>query len=83
MMSEIRGAVDGKDTDRLRRAAHGLKGSVGALGGKAAYEAAAALETVPTADWAAVEGVNRELEEQVRKLELEFKTWLGEVRLAS
>jgi HPt (histidine-containing phosphotransfer) domain-containing protein len=44
MMEEIRRAVVSKDAPSLQRAAHGLKGAAGYVGGKPAADAAAALE---------------------------------------
>jgi PAS domain S-box-containing protein len=46
MMDETREALQAGDALKLKRAAHSLKGAVGILGGKAAFEAALRLETI-------------------------------------
>jgi len=46
LMSEIREAIAGADSQALERAAHGLKGSVGNFSAKAAYDAAHSLEVI-------------------------------------
>ena len=43
-MAEIRQAIDQRDGARLQQAAHYLKGSVGNLGARQAFEAAGRLE---------------------------------------
>jgi two-component system sensor histidine kinase/response regulator len=50
LMSQIRKAVAEHKSEALHRAAHALKGSVGNLGGKAAYEAALRLEDMGRRD---------------------------------
>jgi hypothetical protein len=44
LLSELRDALDGRDTTRVRDAAHKLKGSLRSVGGAAAQEIAALLE---------------------------------------
>jgi HPt (histidine-containing phosphotransfer) domain-containing protein len=44
MVNEIRQAIDGKEADKLYRAAHSMKGSVSNFGSKAVAEAARELE---------------------------------------
>jgi HPt (histidine-containing phosphotransfer) domain-containing protein len=52
-LAEIRGALDGKDAARLARAAHTLKGSVGALSAGGAFDAARRMEEAGRQeDWA-------------------------------
>jgi two-component system, sensor histidine kinase and response regulator len=46
MMEEAREALQAGDVRKLKRAAHSLKGAVGILGGKAAFESALRLETI-------------------------------------
>jgi HPt (histidine-containing phosphotransfer) domain-containing protein len=45
-LAEIRAAVAGRNAVRLRPAVHSLKGSLGTLGARAAFEAARRLETM-------------------------------------
>ena len=45
-MSQIRQAVDDSDAQGLRESAHTLKGAVGNIGAKGAFEAAFNLETI-------------------------------------
>jgi two-component system, sensor histidine kinase and response regulator len=45
-MEEAREAMQAGDVRKLKRAAHSLKGAVGILGGKAAFESALRLETI-------------------------------------
>jgi PAS domain S-box-containing protein len=49
MLEAVQEAVSGKDAERLERAAHTLKGSVGALGAQEACEAALKLERIARA----------------------------------
>src|SRR5207237_870500 len=46
LLGEIRSALTAQDGNRLRRAAHALKGSAGNFDASAAYDAAARLEEV-------------------------------------
>jgi len=49
MVSEVRDAIDAKDAEALRRAAHALKGSVANFGAGGAVDAARRLETMGAA----------------------------------
>src|SRR2546426_381362 len=44
LLEEVRGAMDGQDAARLRRAAHSLKGATSNFSTGVAYQAAAQLE---------------------------------------
>ncbi|HEY7425900.1 MAG TPA: PAS domain S-box protein [Gemmataceae bacterium] len=46
MIADVRAALQTADVGKLKRAAHSLKGAVGILGGRAAFEAALRLETL-------------------------------------
>ncbi|MBE3134948.1 MAG: response regulator, partial [Acidobacteria bacterium] len=46
LLAEIRQAIDCRDADKLRRAAHSLKGSVGNFDARRAFDAAASLEAI-------------------------------------
>jgi HPt (histidine-containing phosphotransfer) domain-containing protein len=45
LLADVETAIAKQDAGQLQRAAHTLKGSVGALGAKAAFDAAQRLET--------------------------------------
>lgn len=69
LLSEIRNAVEGLDSEALVRAAHTLKGAVGNFAAKAAFEAAQKLETIGRErDWAAAEQACAELEKEIERL---------------
>jgi HPt (histidine-containing phosphotransfer) domain-containing protein len=46
LLEEIRAAIAAGDANSVHRAAHGLKGAAGYVGGKPAADAAGVLETV-------------------------------------
>ncbi len=72
MMEDAREALRSSDVQKLKRAAHSLKGAVGILGGKAAFEAALRLETIARhGDLAPADAAWQTLEhalEQLRRL---------------
>jgi len=49
LLNEIRAAIAAGDADGVHRAAHGLKGTAGYVGGKPAADAAQALESAAAA----------------------------------
>jgi CheY-like chemotaxis protein len=68
-LAEIRDAISRADADRLRRAAHTLKGAVGNFGAQAAHEAAQRLETMGRdGDLADAAATCAELERQLQRL---------------
>ena len=71
---EIKAAIQMGDTERLRRAAHALKGSVGNFGAKKAFETASQLETMgKTGKLDAAPGTYLALESELSQLTRELK----------
>jgi two-component system sensor histidine kinase/response regulator len=69
MMEEASEAMQAGDVAKLKRAAHSLKGSVGILGARAAFEAALRLETLTRqGDLSQAEAAWRELCQTVEQL---------------
>jgi HPt (histidine-containing phosphotransfer) domain-containing protein len=63
---EIREAISLRDSDKLYKSAHSLKGALGAIYAKAAFEAAMQLEIMGrTANWTDVDQRLRDLEREV------------------
>lgn len=76
LMRELADAVAGADATALRTATHSLRGSLGSLTTRGAYETAEHLESLGlSGDWTQVAAVHRQLEDEVRRLGL----WLVEV----
>jgi signal transduction histidine kinase/DNA-binding response OmpR family regulator len=72
-MAKIRHAIDQRDASKLHQAAHTLKGSVGTLGARAAFEAAQRLETDGREqDWGRAEEDWVTLEAAIGRLEPAF-----------
>lgn len=66
-------AIAANDSEEVQRHAHTLKGELGALGGSASYHAAAALDAAARApDWMLVDSNWRELQRELKTLEVEF-----------
>lgn len=73
-LAEIKTAIQAADAERLRRAAHGLKGSVGNFGAKKAFETASQLETMgKTGKLDAAPGTYPALESELSQLTRELK----------
>ncbi len=69
LLAELRRAVEGGDAATVQRAAHGLKGAAGYVGGGPAVSAAAALEKIGAAgDLAAAPGALELLADEVTRL---------------
>ena len=79
LMSELRDGVVAGDSQRVRRAAHTLKGAVGTLGGMVAYKQADRLETL--ASTGDLRGANEIHESLVAAIE-QFLKALAEVNAA-
>jgi HPt (histidine-containing phosphotransfer) domain-containing protein len=70
LLSEIREAIERRDSKALERAAHALKGSVSNFAATAAFEAALRLENIGSnGDMAHAEEAYAALEEEVKYLE--------------
>ena len=67
-MEDIRDSIEQRDCDRLRKAAHKLKGSVGNFGAHAAVELACRLETAESGNLTGVVETYTSLEEEIRRL---------------
>ena len=68
-MSDLRGAVQQRDSGALERAAHAMKGSVGTFSARAAMEAARELEERGrSGDLAGAEAALVKLEEEIERL---------------
>jgi CheY-like chemotaxis protein/HPt (histidine-containing phosphotransfer) domain-containing protein len=73
-LAEIKTAMQAADAERLRRAAHALKGSVGNFGAKKAFETASQLETMgKTGKLDAAPGTYLALESELSQLTRELK----------
>jgi two-component system sensor histidine kinase/response regulator len=73
-LAEIKTAIQAADAERLRRAAHALKGSVGNFGAKKAFETASQLETMgKTGKLDAAAGTYLALESELSQLTRELK----------
>ena len=73
-LSEIKVAIQKRDAERLRRAAHGLKGSVGNFAAKRAFETAGQLETMgKNGNLDAAQGACAALESELSQLTRELK----------
>src|SRR5437667_3551138 len=69
LVDEIRAAAAARDAERLRRAAHTLRGLVGNFGARAAFEAAGTLEAMGrSGNVAGAPEACKGLEERVRAL---------------
>jgi PAS domain S-box-containing protein len=69
-LSEMRAALTARDTSRLRRAAHTLKGGVGHFGAAATSDAAARLETIAReGDLPHAEAALAELQSRIERLQ--------------
>jgi PAS domain S-box-containing protein len=69
-MAEIRQAISQRNVLKLQQEAHTLKGSVGTLGAREAFEAAGRLETIGFAqDWGHAEEAWAALEQAIGRLE--------------
>jgi len=70
MVSDIGQAIASRDAEKLERAAHAFKGTVGTLGGKSAEGAAQRLETMGrSGDLVEAEEAYGELKEEVELLQ--------------
>jgi response regulator RpfG family c-di-GMP phosphodiesterase len=73
-LAEIKVAIQKRDAERLRRAAHGLKGSVGNFAAKRAFETAGQLETMgKNGNLDAAQGACAALESELSQLTRELK----------
>jgi PAS domain S-box-containing protein len=73
-LAEIKTAIQMRDAERLRRAAHGLKGSVGNFAAKKAFETAGQLETMgKNGNLDAAQGACTALESELSQLTRELK----------
>jgi CheY-like chemotaxis protein len=73
-LAEIKVAIQMRDAERLRRAAHGLKGSVGNFAAKRAFETAGQLETMgKNGNLNAAQGACAALESELSRLTRELK----------
>jgi PAS domain S-box-containing protein len=73
-LAEIKVAIQKRDAERLRRAAHGLKGSVGNFAAKRAFETAGQLETMgKNGNLDAAQGACAALESELSHLTRELK----------
>jgi HPt (histidine-containing phosphotransfer) domain-containing protein len=73
MMSGIRQAIASRDAEKLERAAHAFKGTVGTLGAKSVAEAALRLEAMGrSGNLAEAEEAYGKLEEEVARLQGEL-----------
>jgi HPt (histidine-containing phosphotransfer) domain-containing protein len=69
LLADIRAAASARDGERLRRAAHTLRGAVGNFGARTAFAAAGAVEALgQSGDFTDVDKACRDLEEAVRRL---------------
>ncbi len=76
LMREVADAVAGADATALHTATRTLRGSLGSLTTRGAYETAERLERLGlSGDWSQVAAVHRQLEDEVRRLGL----WLDEI----
>jgi len=79
LMEQIRGAFAAGDVKTLERAAHSLKGSVGAFGARAAGEAAQNLETAAREkDLAGAAPALAALEPETARLTEALRAWRDE-----
>jgi CheY-like chemotaxis protein/HPt (histidine-containing phosphotransfer) domain-containing protein len=77
-MAEIRAAIDGGDPQRLNRAAHSLKGSVGNFGARATFDAAFRLEMMgKDNDIGGATAVYSALAEEMERLEKALEELAG------
>jgi signal transduction histidine kinase/ligand-binding sensor domain-containing protein/CheY-like chemotaxis protein/HPt (histidine-containing phosphotransfer) domain-containing protein len=75
-LEKIRGGIQGGDGDRVRRAAHSLKGSTGTLRANPARQAAQELESLaqdPSPDWRAIASAADALSSQLAILAKELR----------
>jgi HPt (histidine-containing phosphotransfer) domain-containing protein len=73
-LAEIKASIQMRDAERLRRAAHGLKGSVGNFAAKRAFETAGQLETMgKNGNLNAAQGACAALESELSRLTRELK----------
>jgi CheY-like chemotaxis protein/HPt (histidine-containing phosphotransfer) domain-containing protein len=80
MLAEVGEAARAGDAARLKRAAHSIKGAVGTLGGKAAFEAALRLETIGRqGDLREVQPARQTLEKAIVQLQQALGTAAGGV----
>jgi CheY-like chemotaxis protein len=69
LMADIRGLIDGKDMNRVKHRAHGLKGMVAAFSAEAAGDAAGRLERAGREGDLAAEGLYTPLAREIERLQ--------------
>ena len=78
-LAEIADAIAGRNAHRLERSAHSLKGAVGSLAARAAFDAALRLETAGrAADFAMARFAHPELVREIARLERALTAFLEE-----
>jgi CheY-like chemotaxis protein/HPt (histidine-containing phosphotransfer) domain-containing protein len=78
LMQSVRDAVTDTDAERLRRAVHTLKGTVGTFNGDPAYEAAMKVEMLARdGDWTAISKAVTELEDEIGRLQMALARLVG------